>query len=292
MLKSGKVDTLYVANGLLAGLVGITAIPDTTAWWGALIVGFLAGAQLPIVFEFVEKRLQIDDVCAVFPVHGSAGVLGTLLFPFVAAPGVVNSVVDAFLAQVIGVVLITAWTVFATGIVWGVFKLVDQARVTPGHERDGLDISEHGVETYPEFGGQNVATDSSVATDGGVPAYDLRTDGGNHIEMVTAIVRPDKLGEVKQALAEAKAPSLTVTNVSGRGSQPAKTGQWRGEEYIVDLHQKVKIECVVADTPTEDVVDAIQDAAGTGEPGDGKIFIMPVDDAVQIRTGNRGTEAV
>jgi Amt family ammonium transporter len=292
VLKSGKVDTLYVANGLLAGLVGITAIPDTTAWWGALIVGFLAGAQLPIVFEFVEKRLQIDDVCAVFPVHGSAGVLGTLLFPFVAAPGVVNSVVDAFLAQVIGVVLITAWTVFATGIVWGVFKLVDQARVTPGHERDGLDISEHGVETYPEFGGQNVATDSSVATDGGVPAYDLRTDGGNHIEMVTAIVRPDKLGEVKQALAEAKAPSLTVTNVSGRGSQPAKTGQWRGEEYVVDLHQKVKIECVVADTPTEDVVDAIQDAAGTGEPGDGKIFIMPVDDAVQIRTGNRGTEAV
>ena len=294
LLQSGKVDTLYVANGLLAGLVGITAIPDTTAWWGALIVGFLAGAQLPIVFEFVEKRFKIDDVCAVFPVHGSAGVLGTLLFPFVAAPGVVDSIPQAFAAQAIGVAIIAIWTVFATGIVWGVFKLAGQARVTPEHERDGLDISEHGVETYPEFGGQaNVATDSSVATDGGVPAYDLRTDGGHSgIEMVTAIVRPDKLGDVKQSLAEAEAPSLTVTNVSGRGSQPAKKGQWRGEEYVVDLHQKVKIECVVADTPTEDVVDAIQDAASTGEPGDGKIFIMPVDDAVQIRTNKRGTEAV
>jgi Amt family ammonium transporter len=293
LLKSGKVDTLYVANGLLAGLVGITAIPDTTAWWGALVVGFLAGAQLPLVFEFVEKRLKIDDVCAVFPVHGSAGILGTLLFPFVAAPGVVDSVANAFVAQVLGVVAITVWTVAATGVVWGVFKAASQARVTPEHERDGLDISEHGVETYPEFGQANVATDSTVATDGGIPAYDLRTDGGQSgIEMVTAVIRPDKLGEVKEALVEAKAPSVTVTNVSGRGTQPSKKGQWRGEEYTVDLLQKVKVECVVADTPTEDVVSAIQEAAATGEPGDGKIFVMPVEDAVQIRTGKQGTEAV
>ncbi|MFC7140893.1 P-II family nitrogen regulator [Halosimplex aquaticum] len=112
------------------------------------------------------------------------------------------------------------------------------------------------------------------------------------IKMVVAVVRPDKLGDVKQALAEAGAPSLTVTNVSGRGSQPAKTGQWRGEEYVVDLHQKVKIECVVADIPAQDVVDAIAEAAQTGEPGDGKIFVLPVEDAVQVRTGDSGPEAV
>jgi nitrogen regulatory protein PII len=112
------------------------------------------------------------------------------------------------------------------------------------------------------------------------------------IKMVTAIVRPDKLGDVKEALAETGAPSLTVTNVSGRGSQPAKTGQWRGEEYVVDLHQKVKIECVVADVPAGDVVEAIREGAHTGEPGDGKIFVVPVEDAVQVRTGNEGPEAV
>jgi nitrogen regulatory protein PII len=112
------------------------------------------------------------------------------------------------------------------------------------------------------------------------------------IEMVVAYIRPDKLGDVKQGLAEAGAPSLTVTNVSGRGSQPSKKGQWRGEEYVVDLHQKVKIECVVADVPTDDVVDAIEESAHTGEPGDGKIFVMPVNDAVQIRTGKRGPDAV
>ncbi len=110
--------------------------------------------------------------------------------------------------------------------------------------------------------------------------------------MVTAIVRPDRLGAVKQSLAEAGAPSLTVTNVSGRGSQPAKKGQWRGEEYTVDLHQKVKIECVVADIPAEEVVEAISEGAHTGEPGDGKIFVTDVESAYQIRTGNTGTDAV
>jgi nitrogen regulatory protein PII len=112
------------------------------------------------------------------------------------------------------------------------------------------------------------------------------------IKMVLAYVRPDKLGDVKRSLAEIGAPSLTVTDVSGRGSQPAKTGQWRGEEYVVDLHQKVKVECVVADVPAEDVVDAIVDGAHTGEPGDGKVFVLPVDDATQIRTGKTGPEAV
>jgi len=112
------------------------------------------------------------------------------------------------------------------------------------------------------------------------------------IEMVVAMIRPDKLGAVKQALAEVGAPSLTVTQVSGRGSQAAKKGQWRGEEYVVDLLQKVKIECVVADTPTEDVVEAIREAAHTGENGDGKIFVLPVSDAIQVRTGERGPDAV
>jgi nitrogen regulatory protein PII len=105
-------------------------------------------------------------------------------------------------------------------------------------------------------------------------------------------IRPDKLGDVKRALAAVGAPSITVTNVSGRGSQPAKKGQWRGEEYTVDLHQKVKVECVVADVPADDVAEAIAEAAETGETGDGKVFIMPVEEAYQIRTGKVGRDAV
>ncbi len=123
-----------------------------------------------------------------------------------------------------------------------------------------------------------------------VTMSDTVNDG--QIKLVMAYIRPDKLGDVKKALSEAGAPSISVTNVSGRGSQPAKKGQWRGEEYTVDLHQKVKVECIVADIPAETVVSAIQESANTGQPGDGKIFVLPVEEAVQIRTGKRGRDAV
>ena len=282
LAKTGKVDTLYVANGMLAGLVGITSNTNAITWIGALVIGGLCGAQLPVVFEFVEKQLKIDDVCAVFPVHGSAGVLGAVLFPLFAIPGYSVS----FVGQFAGVAVIAAWTIVATALVFGVLKAIDQARVSPEHEREGLDVAEHGVNTYPEFG------EPDVVADGG---SELRTDGGEDdrdIKMVVAMLRPEKLGDVKQAIAEVGAPSITVTNVSGRGSQPAKKGQWRGEEYTVDLHQKVKIECVVADVPARDVAEAIREGANTGEPGDGKIFIMPVDNAVQVRTGKEGPDAV
>jgi len=120
---------------------------------------------------------------------------------------------------------------------------------------------------------------------------DPQTHDGD-IHLVKAIVRPETLDDVKAALQEAGAPSLTVSNARGRGNQPATTGQWRGEEYTVDLHEKIQIECVVAEVPVEDVVDAIREAAYTGDPGDGKIFVIEVADAVQIRTGKRGPDAV
>ena len=293
LLRTDKVDTLYVANGMLAGLVGITSITDATTWWGALVVGLLAGGQLPIVFEFVEKKLNIDDVCAVYPVHGSAGAMGAILFPFVAVEGFSFT---QLIAQVLGVSIIGAWTILATAAVFGAFKVIGQARVSREHEREGLDIAEHGVDTYPEFG-LGEGSRSPVADGGAVyDIDDVRTDGGRPnqggLKMVMAVIRPDKLSAVKQGLSEVGAPSLTVSNVSGRGSQPVKTGQWRGEEYSVDLHQKVKVETVVADIPAEDVVNAIAESASTGDPGDGKVFVMPVEDARQIRTGNVGTEAV
>ncbi|MFA9425827.1 ammonium transporter [Natronorubrum sp. A-ect3] len=300
---NGKVDTLYVANGMLAGLVGVTGPTDLITPMGAIAIGFLAGAQLPIVFRFVEQTLKIDDVCAVFPVHGTAGMLGLIIYPLwsiegtaigggLIAGGILSIEASAFVPQIVGVAVITIWTVVATAAVWGAFKAVGQARVTSDHERDGLDIAEHGVDTYPEFGKPELATDGGYTDDDSV----IRADGGEpndgEIKMVTAIVRPDRLGAIKQSLAEIGAPSLTVTNVSGRGSQPAKKGQWRGEEYTVDLHQKVKIECVVADIPADEVVDAIGTAANTGEPGDGKIFVIPVEDAYQVRTEKTGPDAV
>jgi Amt family ammonium transporter len=164
LVRTKKVDTLYVANGMLAGLVAITSSADDLVWTGGLIIGLLAGAQLPLVFEFLEKRLQIDDVCAVFPVHGSAGILGAILYPFFAVSGFSMS---QFIAQLAGVGVIAVWTIAATVVVFGVIKALGEARVSAAHEREGLDISEHGVDTYPEFGQPDTLTDGGIRTDGG-----------------------------------------------------------------------------------------------------------------------------
>jgi Amt family ammonium transporter len=285
----GKPDPLWTANGLLAGLVAVTgAVPHVT-WWGGAILGAIAGALVLPTYRWTVESLGIDDVCGVFAVHGGAGGIGTILIP-VFSTGAFSATQLGI--QVIGVVVIGTWAVLATMVTLGIADVLFGLRVDEEEEITGLDRSEHGVSTYPEFGEPDAVADGGISADLDGDT-EVRTDGGESpIKMVTAVVRPERLGDVKTALVEIGAPSLTVTNVSGRGSQPSKKGQWRGEEYTVDLHQKVKIECVVADVPAEDVVDAIQEAAHTGEPGDGKVFIMPVDGAVQIRTGKEGTEAV
>jgi len=109
---------------------------------------------------------------------------------------------------------------------------------------------------------------------------------------VEAIIRPQKLDDVKAALDEIGIAGITVTEVHGSGRQKGYTQTYRGAEYTINLLQKVKIEVVVPESELERVVQAIQDAARTGEIGDGKIFLIPVADAIRIRTGERGDTAV
>ncbi|MCS6950810.1 MAG: P-II family nitrogen regulator [bacterium] len=109
---------------------------------------------------------------------------------------------------------------------------------------------------------------------------------------IEAIIRPQKLDEVKAALDEIGIAGITVTEVHGSGRQKGYTQTYRGAEYTINLLQKVKIEVVVPDALAERVVEALQEAARTGEIGDGKIFLIPVADAIRIRTGERGDSAV
>ncbi|MFB6189790.1 MAG: ammonium transporter [Halapricum sp.] len=167
--KTGKVDTLYVANGMLAGLVGVTGAANLLTWDGALFIGVIAGAQLPIVFDFVENRLQIDDVCAVFPVHGTAGMLGIVLYPLPLVstvgfdPGQIG-------VQALGVLVIGTISVAVTYVMFKIATALGWARVDPESEMEGLDLTAHGVETYPEFATSNDLSDSGVRADGGRPA--------------------------------------------------------------------------------------------------------------------------
>ena len=109
---------------------------------------------------------------------------------------------------------------------------------------------------------------------------------------ITAIIRPDKLEDVKKALQEIECNGVTVTEVKGRGRQLGITESYRGRDYKVDLLPKTRLEIIVNDNNSEKVIEAIVRTAQTGDIGDGKIFISPVEDVVRIRTGERGEKAV
>ena len=112
------------------------------------------------------------------------------------------------------------------------------------------------------------------------------------MKKVEAIIKPFKLDEVKQALSEIGVAGLTATEVKGFGRQKGHTELYRGAEYVVDFLPKVKVEVVVSDALVSKVVEAIERAAKTGRIGDGKIFVVPVDEVIRIRTGERGEEAL
>lgn len=109
---------------------------------------------------------------------------------------------------------------------------------------------------------------------------------------IEALIRPQKLDEVKQALSEIGIRGMTVSEVRGAGKQKGFTQHYRGAEYTVNLIPKLKIEVVVGDEEAQQVAETIAEAARTGEIGDGKIFLIPVGNALRIRTGEEGESAI
>jgi len=112
------------------------------------------------------------------------------------------------------------------------------------------------------------------------------------VKKIEAIIKPFKLDDVKDALHEVGVSGITVSEVKGFGRQKGHTELYRGAEYVIDFLPKVKVEVVVEDVLVENVIEAITQAARTGRIGDGKIFVLPLDEAVRIRTGDRGPDAV
>ena len=112
------------------------------------------------------------------------------------------------------------------------------------------------------------------------------------MKLIKAIIKPFKLEDVKSALSDIGIEGMTVSEVKGFGRQKGHTEIYRGSEYTVDFLPKVKLEVVVNDDVVAKVVDSIRESAKTGKIGDGKIFVIPVEDAVRIRTGEHGTEAL
>ena len=112
------------------------------------------------------------------------------------------------------------------------------------------------------------------------------------MKKVEAIVKPFKLDEVKESLSAIGVQGLTVSEIKGFGRQKGHTELYRGAEYVVDFLPKVKLEIIAADEKVADIVAAIEKSAKTGRIGDGKIFVLPIEEVIRIRTGERGTDAI
>ena len=112
------------------------------------------------------------------------------------------------------------------------------------------------------------------------------------MKLITAIIKPFKLQEVREALVDAGISGLTVTEVKGYGRQKGHTEMYRGAEYAVDILPKIKLDVLIEDNSLETVIEAISKTANTGKIGDGKIFVTSVDDVIRIRTGEIGPDAI
>jgi len=112
------------------------------------------------------------------------------------------------------------------------------------------------------------------------------------MKLVTAIIKPFKMDDVRAALADIGVQGITVTEVKGFGRQRGHTELYRGAEYVVDFLPKLKLEVAIGDDQVEAIIDAIISAANTGKIGDGKIFVSPMDQVIRIRTGETGEEAI
>lgn len=169
--------------------------------------------------------------------------------------------------QLAGIAIVGAFVFLSSLAVFAAIKYKIGMRVSDEEADARLDISDHGTYVQPQ-----------------------QTNSKEQLNMkkIEAFIRYEAFDPIRRALAEQGVPSMSVTEVKGSGRQGGITEHYRGAELVIHLRPKIKIECVVGDHEVESVIDAILENGRTGEVGDGKIFVIPVEDAIRVRTGERG----
>lgn len=307
-----KPDVSMTLNGSLAGLVAITAGCDVVSPGGAAMIGMIAGIVVTLAIEFVDTKLKVDDPVGAVGVHGFCGALGTILTGFFATEnGLFYGGGVKFLGvQLLGVAIVMVWVAITATIT---FKVVDKTvglRVSKREEIEGLDSSEHGLSNaYADF--LPSVTPDSMSNSGvsvlGVATKDVPVDeaipinmtsiqadthAGTVLTKVDIICKQSKFEELKTAMNDIGVTGMTVTQVLGCGIQKGATEYYRGVPVDVQLLPKMRVEIVIAKVPVTDVVNAARKVLYTGHIGDGKIFIYDVRDAVKVRTGETGYDAM
>jgi nitrogen regulatory protein P-II 1 len=230
---------------------------------GSIAVGLGAAVFCYLAVTLLKPTAGYDDSLDVFGVHGVGGMWGAIATGlFIASWGADEGVTwGAQVMRQIVSVLFTA--IFACGLTFVILvalrTVLGNLRVSDEDEQEGLDLSQHSESAYTTAGG---------------------------------IIKPFKLDDVREALHSIGVQGLTVIEVKGCGRQKGHTELYRGAEYVVDLLPKIKLEILVRDDQVDTVVNTIMESAKTGRIGDGKIFVLSVEDAIRIRTCEHGEDAL
>lgn len=306
-----KPDVSMTLNGSLAGLVAVTAGCDVVEPWAAAVIGIIAGFALVAAVEFIDKKLKIDDpvgACGVHMVCGSLGTILTGVFCSAASLEKMGMTRGELLgAQFIGVIATAVWTAVAITITFTLIKKTIGLRVTPEEEIQGLDLPEHGlVSAYADFmpaipqvdSFERSETTGAVPVDEAVPVQLKTAPAGisaasdAKITKIELIIKQEKFEALKDALMGIGITGMTVTHVLGCGAQKGKPEYYRGVIQEISLLPKVQVEVVVCKVPVRTVIETAKKVLYTGHIGDGKIFVYDVENAVKVRTGEEGFDAL
>lgn len=307
----GKPDVSMTLNGSLAGLVAITAGCDVVEPWAAAVIGLIAGFAVVFGIEFVDKVLKVDDPVGAFGVHGVSGALGTLLTAVFASEaslaGMEMSRLQFLGVQAIGVVSVAAWAACSIALVFFVIKKTVGLRVSREDELSGLDLSEHGlVNAYADFmpamttanldmppaemEAEAMSVDEAVSVHHRAPKEQSLSDV--KITKIEILLKQARFEALKEALTGIGITGMTVTNVLGCGIQRGKPEYYRGVIQEVTVLPRLKVEVVVCKVPVSTVIETVKKVLYTGHIGDGKIFVYDVENAVKVRTGEEGYDAL
>ncbi len=305
-IRYGHPDVSMTLNGALAGLVAITAGCDAVSPAGAAIIGLIAGIVVVYAVEFIDQKLKIDDPVGAVSVHGVCGALGTILTGLFAVKDGLLYTGEAhyFLIQVLGVVAVAAYVFIAMNIIFALIKATVGLRVSREEEIAGLDSEEHGLSSayadfmpYPE----HIAgvPDAEIIADSPVlpaavaaPAEAAPAAGEHPIYGVTIITAEDRFGNLKVALEKIGITGMTVSKVMGYGLQKGHKEMYRGAEVASRLVPKVRVDIVISKLTPRTLIETAKKVLYTGKYGDGKIFVSRLDNAVKVRTGEEGYDAL
>lgn len=306
-----KPDLGMMINGCLGGLVAITAPCAVVSVPSAVIIGFIAGWLVVLSVKFFD-RVRIDDPVGALSVHLVNGVFGTLCVGLFAQehymPGrVANGLFFGGGGALLGVQFLGVWTVaiyafLLSSIFWLILKYTMGIRVDTRKEMEGLDLGEHGNMAYPDFVVKRVGdefyfmpkvsgSESYLSEELLCPSR-VFPKGDAAVQKIEAVIRPERLQFVRDALEKIGYPGIMVSQIEGHGIQKGVTQQWRGKKYKLDLLPKTKIEIIAEKTDVDKIVNAILQSAKTGSFGDGKIFVYDTRGIVRIRTGDEGATAI